>query len=914
LDGSSLALNAKDTFKSKPMHISLFKRAAVICASALAVASPAAYSQEWTSFKVGQIAEFSYSFSHAHLPDGRFVFGTDGQVFIQDSYGTAAMTALENTEEVTMDPAFMAVRSETQALVGAGGYSGPSGVYLFDPSAPATSLVTPPLATLQNYSGVFWKHPTSGREGWLISGGNGVEGASDLTFISTDGVVKGSVTGPLSAYSGSVATNGGGDVFVSLAGLFGSVENNQVIKFTAAQMDAAVEAIVDESPAPLTRGEAELVFTADDSGAMTVDAEGRIWVGGYQINHLQAYDPATGANRRFMPDHAPLAGAFGPPMYSPKVFTKDAVDYVSFLANDGYFVSNSDLVLGYRPVSELVVRDVQITTASAMINEGDAETVTVTVQMTPAAAESITVPLNVSGTATAGEDFNLAVNEVVFAAGETTKTFNINVLDDAVREEGKERLVVTLGNPVPLAQAGLGAMGTEIFTLTIEDNDTRAVIATEQNFATLRVGSTFDHGIITSGGVATRWSAKGLPPGMKINADGTLTGTPTKAGEYDQVVITATNEFGVSTSVTFLLNVEPFPAGATGTFTGLVDRAGTATGGLGARVTLTTTAKSSYTGKVVIGKKTYAIKGLLDAGSGNAEGAAVLKTAAPQELAFVINPGNGLLSGTLQGGGVLAGWRGQVATDRTGVYNFRASTVATPADDVPQGATFGAMKLSTKAVAKVVGKMADGSNFTASSPLGLNGDVVIYQALYTTPGTFTGTVTLADNLAHAITGDLTWSKPAQAKGPLYKEGWETPLALTALGGKYRAPAGATLPLDATPSEEDNALLVLQDGGIETVGSADNPVTFGVQVLSANKLVMEAPQKIKVASKTGAMSGTVTLGEGPARKVVKFQGLLVPDAATENAFDAEGFGFFILPTGTAGVSRAGAVLLERLDEA
>jgi hypothetical protein len=41
---------------------------------------------------------------------------------------------------------------------------------------------------------------------------------------------------------------------------------------------------------------------------------------------------------------------------------------------------------------------------------------------------------------------------------------------------------------------------------------------------------------------------------------------------------------------------------------------------------------------------------------------------------------------------------------------------------------------------------------------------------------------------------------------------------------------------------------------------------------------------------------------------------VPDAATENAFDAEGFGFFILPTGTAGVSRAGAVLLERLDEA
>lgn len=896
------------------MHISLFKKAAVICASALAVASPAAYSQEWTSFKVGEIAEFSYSFSHTHLPDGRFLFGTDGQVFVQDSYGTAAMTAVENTTEVTMDPAFMAVRSGTQALVGAGGYSGPSGVYLFDPSDPETSLVTPPLATLQNYAGVFWKHPTSGREGWLVSGGNGANGASDLTFISADGEVVGSVTGRLSSFSGSVATDEAGHVYVSLAGFTGSEENNQIIKFTAAQMDAAVAALIEESPVPLTRGEAELVFTADASGALTVDAEGRIWVGGYQISHLQAYDPATGANRRFLPDHAPLAGAFGPPTYSPKLFTRESVEYLSFLANDYDYAPNSDLVLGYKPVSDLVVRDVQIMTASVSTNEGNAETVTVTVVMNPAAEESITVPLNLSGSATAGEDFNLSVNEVVFAAGETTKTFNLSVLDDATSEEGNETVVVTLGNPSPLAQAGLGALGTDVFTLTIEENDTRAVIATEQNFDSLRVGSTFEHGIITTGGTATRWSAKGLPPGMKINADGTITGTPTKAGEYDQVVITATNEFGVSTSATFLLNVEPFPAGAVGTFTGLVDRAGTATGGLGARVTLTTTSKSSYTGKVVIGKKTYAIKGLLDAGSGLAEGSVVLKTAAAQELAFDIDPATGVLDGTLAGGGELTGWRGQTSTDRTGIYNFRASQAGEPADDVPQGATYGSLKLSTQAVAKVVGKMADGSNFTSSSPLGINGSVVIYQSLYTSPGTLTGTVTLADNLAHTITGALTWSKPAQAKGPLYKDGWETPLALTALGGKYRAPAGTTLPLDASESEADNALLVLQDGGIETVGSNANPKNFGVQILSASKLLMDAPQKIKVVSKTGTMSGSVTLGEGPARQAVKFQGLLVPDAATEKAFDAEGFGYFILPTSTPGVSRAGAVFLERMDDA
>ncbi|MES2737018.1 MAG: Calx-beta domain-containing protein [Verrucomicrobiota bacterium] len=1008
------------------MHISLMKRAAVLCASAIAFASTAAFAQEWTSLKVGELANFS--FSHAHLPDGRFLFGTEGKAFVQDTFGAAAATQVANPTSILLDPAFVISRSGTQALVGGGGFSGPSGVYLFDPSSPATPLVTPALATLQNYNAVFWKHPTSGREGWIIGGAN-AGFSSNLTFVSTDGQFTGAVTGALSAFSGGLTSDPEGNVFVSLADFDESV-NNKVIKFTAAQVDAAVAAVLADNPVPLTAAASTPVFSADASSSLAADSAGRLWITGYQINHIQAYDPATGATRRFTPDHPALANAGGPAAYSVKVFSKDASEYVSFLANDSFYTTTSDLVLGYRPASEMTVRAAQITTASLSVSEGDASTTTVTVTLTPAASAEVTVPVTVAGTATVTSDYTTtAPASLVFAAGETSKTFDITVVNDSLKGEGNQTVAVTLGEPTPTALAGLGALNSEKFTLTIQDNDplpiigfasasrtvneadgtvnvtvnvsptvtqtvtvplvitgtatsgadfttvselviepgdltktlaiqvlndttaleadetvivnfgaltaneiglglpatrqftltiqddeNKARIAANQEFGTLRVGAALNVPVLTFGGTAVKWSAKGLPPGLKINANGTITGMPTASGEYDQVILTATNAYGVSTSVVLLMNVEAFPAGAVGTFSGLVDRAGSVTGGLGASVTVTTTAKATYTGKVVIGKKTYAIKGNLDAATANPSGFSDLKVGSTtQRLNFVLNATTGAFTGTLPEGAALAGWRAQPATTRTGIYNFRAAQSGSPAATVPQGASYGSLKLSPKAVATVTGVLADGSKFTCSSPLSIQGDVVLYQALYTTVGSLTGRVNLADDLAHSITGTLTWSKPEQAKGPVYQDGWESHITLVALGGKYRPAGGATLPLDAQESASDNAELVLQDGGIEAVGGNANPKTFGVRIVSIASATMVAPQKLKIVNATGAFSGSITLGEGASRKVIPVQGLLVPDAGTANAFDSEGFGYFLLPSAAPGVTRSGAVILSAVTD-
>jgi hypothetical protein len=208
-------------------------------------------------------------------------------------------------------------------------------------------------------------------------------------------------------------------------------------------------------------------------------------------------------------------------------------------------------------------------------------------------------------------------------------------------------------------------------------------------------------------------------------------------------------------------------------------------------------------------------------------------------------------------------------------------------------------------MAKVAGRLADGTVFTASSPLSTDGRIFIYQTLYTKPCRLLGSLTLASDNGHAMTGNLTWTKPPQTTGAVYRSGWSAPIPLEARGGKYRPALGATLPLDATPSTTNNARFVLQDGGISA-----NPINVPLRLLSPTTLSIAAPQKLSITNASGAFTGTYTDGAGTTKRTLTFQGLLIPDPATPADFDSTGYGYFILPTGTKDVSRSGAVILER----
>ena len=886
------------------MQFSLIRQAAFFGASAFALATSAAFPQEWTSFQVGTLS--SYSFTHTHLDDGRFLFGTAGQIYVQDSFGSAIKTTVANPNGLSFDPSFIATRSASQALIGAGGYSGPSGLYVFDPSAPATLVTTPPLATLQNYSAVYWKHPTSTSEGWLVAGTNASGGSSNLTFVSADGLSVGAVTDTLSDYSGGLAVAANGDIY-AVRSASGPSEG-QVIKFTADQINAAVASLA-ATPAPLALTAAAVIYQGSASGSLAVDSLSRIWLGGYQIDYIQAYDPATNVTRRFYPDHSVLTNAVGPPTYAPRTFTRNAEPYVSFLANDGFYATDSDLTIGYKKDSELNVRSVQITSSAQTVLENTGS-VAITVTITPAPTQLVTVPFTVSGSAAAGIDYTVSNSPLTFDATNTTQTITLNVINDSVMKEADETMIVKISTPTPVAEAGLGAPDSELVTITIRDNDAAPIIARNQTFPTLRVGTAFSQTVQLAfpSPAATRWTKANLPPGLDINTTtSVISGTPTAAGEYDQVMITASNTVGSSTSVGFVMRVESVPSLIVGNFSGIFERTST-NGGLEASLNLTTTSRASYTGKLMIGSKAYNLAGKLAVspnGNTASSGQIIRHNSQDLPLSFTIDSTTGILTGSLDPSVSLTGIRVQTGTTRTGIYNFRAARSTAPPELEPQGASYASMTLSPLAIAKIAGRLADGSVFTASSPLGTDGRIFIYQTLYTVPGRILGSLTLASDNSHTMTGSLTWTKPAQKAGAVYRSGWATPIPLVASGGKYRPAVGATLPLDATPSATNNARLVLQDGGI-----AANPITVPFRLLSPTTLSIAAPQKLSITNANGAFTGTYPNGTGASKRTLTFQGLLIPDPATPADFDSTGYGYFILPTGTKDVSRSGAVILER----
>lgn len=892
------------------MHISLIKRAAALCASALAVATPAAFSAEWTSFKVGQLTN---NFTYSHRLDGQFVLGLNKQVFVQDTFGSPGKTLVPNTGNADFDPSFIAIRSASSGLIG-GGFSGTSGLFPFNPSAPATPIVSTALASLQNYAAVFWKHPTSGREGWLIVGGNGTLppmaffANSNITFVSTDGSKVGAITGDLSSYSGGIATDAQGNLYAALADA-SPAESEKVIKFTADQIDAAVLSL-DNTPAPLAKAAATLVFKMDASGSLAVDSAGRLWAGGYQIPHLQAYDPVSGVQRRFVPDHAKLKGASGPNNYTVQAYTRNAEGFVSFLANDGFYTGGSDLVLGYKAVSQLNVRSVQFTTLPQTVEESAAGTIDIAVSVTPAPTAKITVPVTYAGTATKGKDYTATTTSLVFNAGESSKNIQIKVINDVIDEDiDNEMVVITLGNPSPVAQAGLGAQGSEQYTLTIHDEDQKPLITAVQNFGTPRIGSFFSYQIATTGGAAVTYSVKGLPPGLTFNpTTGVISGRPTSADEFDQVWITATNAAGTSISRGYIITVEDYAALAHGSFTAVTDRLGTAVNGLGARVDISTTATGTFTGKVYIGTKSGPVSGPLDTSGANPTGQSVFKVGnVTATLNFAIDATNGEFSGTLSGGtSFTGGLRAVISTTLTGAHNFFLAVPGGAWAEVPEGTGFGTITVLANGSATVSGRAADGSSFSTSTFLGSNGGVILYQGLYTVPGSLKGTLNIANDPARTVTGALNWSKPDHNPGNLYADGWDPVLSLNASGGKYRPAVGATIAMDLPAMAGNNANLHLADGGIPT-----DPTDINLRVTASANVGIAAPHKLTIVNSSGAITGSATVGTGANKKVLPIQGLLVPDASTPNLFDSKGHGFFLLPAMGSAVSRSGMVLIEAI---
>ena len=103
--------------------------------------------------------------------------------------------------------------------------------------------------------------------------------------------------------------------------------------------------------------------------------------------------------------------------------------------------------------------------ADARVEEDDGAVLAFAVTLSRAASAALTVDYATSdGSAQAGVDYTAASGTLTFAAGESSRTIEVGVLDDA-HDEGEEPLTLTLSN------ASSGRLSDGKATGTIENRD-----------------------------------------------------------------------------------------------------------------------------------------------------------------------------------------------------------------------------------------------------------------------------------------------------------------------------------------------------------------------------------------------------------------------------------------------------------
>jgi hypothetical protein len=146
--------------------------------------------------------------------------------------------------------------------------------------------------------------------------------------------------------------------------------------------------------------------------------------------------------------------------------------------NDAFFVNLSSpsnaTVTKSQGVGTITNDDsttVQLSASNYNVNEGGVSA-TITVNRTGDTSGAATVDFATSdGTASQIQDYVLANGTLSFAAGDTSKTFLVLIIDDAFVESA-ETLNVTLSNPV-----GAALVAPSTATVTITDNDTVGLIS-----------------------------------------------------------------------------------------------------------------------------------------------------------------------------------------------------------------------------------------------------------------------------------------------------------------------------------------------------------------------------------------------------------------------------------------------------
>jgi hypothetical protein len=262
----------------------------------------------WTQFTLPSLSADYFTASFGNLPDGRFVFGEHGNLYLQNVWGAADVTAFQN--EPTVDPSFISVFNADSAVLGSGGW-GASPIHSFNPDN-TTSSFSAIGGNIQNYDGVMRDANSVFTAGADTGTGGNRHG---IRYSTLDGSVRKVVISDVSQYSAGIALDSAGNLFV------GDNDDGKVYLFAKSLIDSAI------AGSSLSIGDGTLVCdfgAGGDISSIAVDGRGVIWAGGYLHNGLKSYNPANGLWGTFIPG---LSNS----NYKVSSFANNGTNYVAYI-------------------------------------------------------------------------------------------------------------------------------------------------------------------------------------------------------------------------------------------------------------------------------------------------------------------------------------------------------------------------------------------------------------------------------------------------------------------------------------------------------------------------------------------------------------------------------------------------------
>jgi hypothetical protein len=402
-----------------------------------------------------------------------------------------------------------------------------------------------------------------------------------------------------------------------------------------------------------------------------------------------------------------------------------------------------------------------------------------------------------------------------------------------------------------------------------------------------------------------------LPSGLKITADGKLSGIPKiiSTGETGfTFTIQATNRAGTSEQ-TFNLVVKPQGASVAGVHIGLAPRSMHFNNELGGRLDLTVSATGGISGKVTLGASAYPVAGAFNARMGGLSASLVLKTSGAvrhptillnllrdpivDTISAEVRENNGDATAMAESIWLVAQRCPYSKSNRVlglaGRYHLELGVPGI--ENAPEGPGYAILTLTDAGAITWGGKLADGTAITGTSLLSSMGGIPwapLHLQLYGNTGSVQGQVAL-DTISQSANGNITWLKQAQAAATTSYAAGFPELDLPAIGSIYNK-TSPLLPQLGLTTGTANAQVTFLLGGLESditqsfTLAANGTATFG----SLN------PYKVslKIDPSTGLVTGGMIVPgatTAEARKAT-LSGILVPFVPGESKVTAH----FLLP--------------------